>query len=337
MVGPARVTRRAVVTVTVVALEVVVAAFVALMPSSGAPHRVPVAISAPAVVASTLADQADRRPDAAIDAHPVGSMRQAIAELRDGTVVVAVEVDLRRDRTTVLVASAQGEQVTRAVVATIRPIADSFGTSVTTRDVVPAPSAPGAPWALRVLVAAVVALGLGLAVVVTWRRGPVADDRREAVLRTATVVTTSAVVTAVVAAVATSWIGGSWLAFWAVGAMAAVSVSALTLALESVLGVAGVGLAATVAVATAAPLLRVDRIDLMAPPWRSVTPWLPHGAALDAFRQVAFFDASAVARPLVVLGAWSLVSVAVLVVARRERARAGVRWAAAATRDATAR
>lgn len=301
---------------------------VALLPVGGDPHRVPIAISGPLIVASSTADQADRRADEALEAHPVGSAAAARREVRDGTVVAAVDIDLRRDRTTLFVASAQGEQVTRAVAASVRPIADTYGVTVTVTDVVPAPHVWGSSWALRVLAAAAVSLGLGLAVLVTWHRGPVADDRRESTWRVLVVVTSTSLGAAVLASVAATWIGGTWAAWWAVLALTAIAVSALTLALESVLGVAGLGLATTAAVATAAPLLRVDRADLLAQPWRAVTPWLPHGAALDVFRDVAFFGGATVMRPLLVLGSWVIVSMAVLIVARRERRRAGVRWSA---------
>jgi hypothetical protein len=126
-------------------------------------------------------------------------------------------------------------------------------------------------------------------------------------------------------------VGGSWTGWWAVLALTAIAVAGLTLALEGVLGVAGLGLSTTAALGTAAPLVRVDHALLLTEPWRSITPWLPHGAALDAVRDVAFFGGTGVARPLLVLAAWTLASYAVLVVARRERRRAGVQWSEAAT------
>ncbi len=318
-----------------VVTQVVVGLLVALLPSGGTPHEVPVAISGPLILATSMADQADQRTGTALDAHAVASAADARDEVRRGTVVAAIDIDLRRDRATVYLASAQGEQVTRAVASSVRAIAGPFGVTVTTRDVVPAPDVPGSSWALRVLVTAAVALGLALAVVVTWRRGPVADTRPESMRRVLVVVGSAAASAVAGASIATAWIGGSWPGWWLVLALTTIAVSGLTLALESVLGVAGVGLSVTAALATAAPLVRVDHALLLAEPWRSVTPWLPHGAALDAVRDVAFFGGVALLRPVTVLLAWTLVSYAVLVVARRERRRAGVRWSDDAAAGAT--
>jgi hypothetical protein len=75
---------------------------------------------------------------------------------------------------------------------------------------------------------------------------------------------------------------------------------------------------------SAAPLARVEHPLLLPTPWVQLTPWLPHGAALDAARQIAWFDGAGTPRPVLVLIAWLAVSCVVLAVSRRERRRAGV-------------
>ncbi|MBD8608271.1 hypothetical protein IFT73_15545 [Aeromicrobium sp. CFBP 8757] len=337
MDGLRRVSRPAAVTAAVVVVQVVVGLLVVLLPSGGTPHEVPVAISGPIIIAESMAEQADQRTGTALDAHAVASAQTAREEVRRGTAVAAIDIDLRRDRATLYVASAQGEQMTRAVASSVRTIAGPFGVTVATRDLVPTADVPGASWALRVLVAAAVALGLALAVVVTWRRGPVADTRPESARRVLVVVGTASGAAAIGATAATVWVGGAWPGWWAVLALTSIAVGGLTLALEGVLGVAGVGLSVTAALATAAPLVRVDHALLLAEPWRTVTPWLPHGAALDAVREIAYFGGAGALRPVAVLVAWTVVSYVVLVVARRERLRAGVRWSDAARGDATTR
>jgi hypothetical protein len=53
-------------------------------------------------------------------------------------------------------------------------------------------------------------------------------------------------------------------------------------------------------------------------PWREAGQFLPPGAAGTAFRNVAYFDGAALAKPLIVLAAWVLIGVLLLaVVARR--------------------
>jgi hypothetical protein len=77
-------------------------------------------------------------------------------------------------------------------------------------------------------------------------------------------------------------------------------------------------------VLTAAPLVRADHPWLLPTPWSEVTPWLPHGAALEAAGQVAGYGGAGTARPVAVLLAWVVVSLVTLAISRRERRRAGV-------------
>ncbi|MET0767970.1 MAG: hypothetical protein ABWY50_10025, partial [Aeromicrobium sp.] len=200
-----------------------------------------------------------------------------------------------------------------------------------TEDVAPLPDGSAGQRGLRLVVAVTVLLGLAIAIGVTWRRGPVADRWSHAGQRIVLAVVVSAAGSAAVAVGAAGQVGGPWVGWWAVLTLTALATSAATLALAGVLGVAGVGLATLVFVVLAAPLARIEHPLLLPATWGEVTPWLPHGAGLDAARQVAWFDGAGLTRPLVVLGAWVMVSVVALVVARRERRRAGVDWRDAAT------
>lgn len=49
--------------------------------------------------------------------------------------------------------------------------------------------------------------------------------------------------------------------------------------------------------------------EMLAQPWRAVSPDLPPGAALDALRGVTFFHGAAIGRPLAVLAAWAVLGV----------------------------
>lgn len=331
MRGERRIGRRTVSMLAVLVLQLAVCLLVLVVPIDGSPHHAPVAISAPTVVASSLADQVNARAGHPLDAEVAASAEDARSDVESGRVVAALAIDLRLDRATLFVSSAQGAALTDAVSADVRAMSQPFAVTVTAQDVAPVPDGSAGQLGLRLVVAGSVLVGLAIAIVITWWRGPVADLWSHAGLRIVAVAGVSGVVSLAAAMLAVDQVGGSVEGWWAVLALTILSTSAATLALEGVLGVAGIGVATLVFVVTAVPLARAEHPLLLPPLWGAVTPWLPHGAGLDAARQVAWFDGAGTTRSVVVLLAWVGVSLVVLAASRRERRRAGVDWRSAAT------
>ncbi|MCL3818524.1 hypothetical protein [Aeromicrobium wangtongii] len=331
MGGQRRAGRRGTLTLAVLALQLAVCLVLLIVPLHSEPHRAPVTISGPAVVADSLARQVRERSGGPLDAGAVTTAREARADVEQGRAVAALAIDLRLNRATLFVSSAQGAALTDAVSRVVGAVAAPFAVDVTTQDVAPLPDGSAGQRGLKIAVAAAIAFGLVFAILVTWWRGPVADEWSHAALRIASAVGAAAITSLAIAVVAADQVGGSVLAWWGVLALAMLATSAATLALAAVLGVVGVGVATLVFSVSAAPLARIEHPLLLPAPWGQVTPWLPHGAGLDAARQVAWFDGAAFARPLAVLAAWLVVSCIALAVARRERRRAGVQWRSPAT------
>ena len=86
----------------VVAVQTVLLAALTLRDDAGSPHRVPIVIAAPAVVAQQLADEADSMPGAPFDATWTDDEDEARERVRDGRAVAAVLVDLRTTRDVVV-------------------------------------------------------------------------------------------------------------------------------------------------------------------------------------------------------------------------------------------
>lgn len=322
---------RTLAAVAVVALQLAVCLAVVLAPFDGRPHGARVGVVAPPIVATALAQQANALDGRPVRAEALRSARPARAEVRDGRLAAALIVDVRTNRAVLMVSSAQGSGVVDGLTEVARSLGGRFSADVEVRDIAPAPDGSAGRQGLLVAVGASVVTGLAIAVVLTWRRGPVADTWREAWRRMATGAVVSAVVALAVALVASHEVGGNPAAWWLCAVLAASATCAATMALEGLLGVAGIGVATTVLVIAAAPLVRVGHPLLLPASWGDVVGWLPLGAALQAGAQIAFFDATAVVRPLAVLLAWLVVALVALAVARRERRRAGVVW------DATGR
>jgi hypothetical protein len=315
---------RAVVVGAVVSLQVAMCAALLLIPLDREAHRAPVSVAGPAIVADSLADRANALDGRPLRAESTSSTTKAREDVVQGRAVAAVVVDVRLGTATVLVSSAQGEALTASVVRVVRSMAEPFAAQVTIRDVAPLPSGSAGQAGLRLVVACAVLVGLILAITLTWRRGAVADTWREALRRVAIAGGISAAASWGVAVVAADHVGGEITGWWLVAGLTMLATGSATLALEGLFGSAGIGLATLVLVASAAPLARVEHPLLLAEPWRTVTSWVPHGAALDAGRQMAFFGGAGSLRPLTVLAGWVAVSYVLLVVARQERRRAGV-------------
>lgn len=316
----------------VLGLQLVVCVVLLIVPLGNDPHRAPVTISAPAVVATALAEQANSRDRTPLDAAVAASPEQARRDVEQGRAVAAVVIDLRLNRATLLVSAGQGEALSDAVSSEVRQLAEPFSATVTTRDVGSGPAGSAAQRSLRLLVGAAVLMGLGIAMAAAWWDGPVTDTLQQGARRILFAVAVTAVGALSLALVAVDQLGGPLAGWWLVLALAGLATSGATLALAGVLGAAGIGLATVVFVVSALPLARVEHPLLLPTPWREITPWLPHGAALDAARQIAWYDGVGAAQPLVVLASWVVISCLVLAVARRERLRAGVVWGRASAR-----
>lgn len=114
---------------------------------------------------------------------------------------------------------------------------------------------------------------------------------------------------------------GHTLALAAVGALMVFATGAATAGLQALLGIAGTALAILLFVAlgnpgSGGPLA----YELLMPgPWRTLGPLLPPGAGTTLVRNVAYFQANAIAVPLLVLAAYALVGSIITILAARHR------------------
>lgn len=104
------------------------------------------------------------------------------------------------------------------------------------------------------------------------------------------------------------WLGSLTGDYWANAGVVALSVAATSmtlLGLESLLGVAGLGLGAMLMVLIGNPLAGTTSAPEMLPGWSgTLGQLLPPGAAATLLRSTAFFDDHGASRPVAVLFAW---------------------------------
>lgn len=302
-------------------MQLAVVVTLALAGPDASPHGAPLRIVAPPVVATALVDTANALEGRPFAASALGTDAEARASVTSGRSVAAVVVDLKAERDVLYLASANGADLNRAIRREVARVESSYGRTAQVRDLVPARPGDGGHRHVHVVTGLALLAGLLLAAVSTWRRGPRAETFSEGVQRQLVSAAAAMVVGGLLAVYASQFYGGDLPLWWLLAALTVFAAGATTYAFESLFGVAGLGIATIVLVLAAAPLLTVDHPLMLPQPWAAITPWLPHGAALSAGTNVAYFGADQVVRPIGVLLVWSAISVLTSVVARRERQR----------------
>lgn len=311
-------TKRSWAVAAVLVLQVLVlGSFLAKGPSP-TPRGAPVAVVADPVIIAAVVDQATDLADGAVDFGTAESEAAALAGVADGRLVAAVIVDLRVEQDTVLIASANGEDLNRSVLGLTKTIESAVGRDVVVEDVAPTRDGDDSARGVYLLIGACVLLGFIAPIGLTWLRGPVASTFARGVARLALVAASATAGGLVVAFVAAVRYDVGPMGWWLIAGLTLAASATVTLALESLFGVLGIGIATALLVLSAAPMAQLTSPLMLSGPWSSITPWLPHGAALDAARAQAYFGGADL-RSLLTLAAWSALAVLTLVVSRHER------------------
>ena len=135
----------------------------------------------------------------------------------------------------------------------------------------------------------------------------------------------SGLLTIALVSVAMDALPGGYLALSAVAALAVLAVALPVTGLVRLLGPRGAGLGALLFVAIGNPGSgNASAPELLPGFWRVAGQLLPPGAGGQALRTTAYFDASALAQPLLVLTAWALAGAALIVLTRRRSPSAAV-------------
>ncbi|MCW2750767.1 MAG: hypothetical protein JWR83_1877 [Aeromicrobium sp.] len=310
--------RQAVAAVALGLLQLVVLVTLALAGPADEPHRAEIRVVAPPVVATALVNRANALAGSPVHAEALATAAEARRSVQHGHSVAAVVVDLAVETDTLYVASANGTDLNRAVRHQIDAVERSFGRGLVVRDLVPARSGDAGARGVYAITGACVLIGFIIAIVIAWRRGPVAPTLATGLARLAVVAAISVAVGMTAGVIAALRYNGGFVRWSLIAALTVLAVTTTTMALESLIGVYGIGVATTLFVISGAPLVRLISPLMLPAPWATVTPWLPHGASLAAGSGQAYFGGPDV-RPLLVLAVWVVVSVMTMGIARRER------------------
>lgn len=287
------------------------------------PHRIPVAVVAPAPVASQFVAGLNGVPSSPLHATVAASEAVALADIHQAKTSAALVVDSTGKADRLLVASGGGSSVVTAVEAVVGQVEAAQRRTVTTSDVVPLQSGDGR--------------GLtGFYVVIGWIVGGylvaallgVAKGARPATFQRAAIRLLSMVPYAVVsglggALVVDQLLGaltGHLLALWGLGALLVLAAATVTMALEVLFGVLGIGITVLFFVVLGNPSAGgAYQPSLLPPFWRAISGALPNGAGTDAVRRIAYFGGHGVGLPILVIALYAAVGTAVALVASRTR------------------
>jgi hypothetical protein len=274
---------------------------------------------APAVVAQAVAAEANDLEGRPFVASAADDPAAARADVRRGLRVTALLVDLTGTSDVLVLNDQRDPRLNRAVRSQVAALEEAHGRTLVVQNVSTNEVSARSIYTLALLCNVI---GFLLVVALSLRAGPVARTLSMGVRRVVVLGVVSVALGYLTSLVLAPLGSVTRLELALLVALATLVAAVLTLALESLAGLGGLGLSAVFFMVMATPLLlRVDP-HLLPSPWPQITRWTPSGAGVEALSAVAMFDGTGVRRSALVLLSWLLVGVLALLVAGREREQA---------------
>ncbi|MTD16235.1 ABC transporter permease [Nakamurella sp. YIM 132087] len=300
--------------VVAIGLSALLALFVSLAVNAK-PHGLVVDVVGPdAAVQQIRAGISAGLGEEAIELVAVPDQQQAIADLQDRTAAGALVITAQGPQ--VLIASAGSPVIAQLLTSAATELSGSAA-AVQVTDVVPLPAddARGAGLGSAAFPMIVAGLALGAVAGLRFRR---TGDRLVALA-------TGAVAAGLLFSLVLHWLGvidGRYLASAGAFALAAVAAGTFVAGTVSLLGVAGMGVAALVLMILGNPLSGIASSPALLPsPWGAIGQYLPPGAAGTLLRDAAYFPDASVWGPVLVLLGWMVLGAIGLTVAARRSDR----------------
>jgi hypothetical protein len=302
------------IALAVAAVQMVLIWMFAWPASNAAPHAVPLALSAPAQVASGITQGLEQAmPGAFTITHVQGedAARQAVL---DKTNYGAISVS--QSGATLYTASGASPAIASAL-ATAVPAALARANpqmAVTVDDLVPNPAADPhgvvpSTGLIPILITSIVA-GALIGLLIPRPRFKLAALACFGLFAGSLATLTMQTVL--------GGLQGSWIANAATLSLLTFAVSAATAGLVTVVGIAGAAIAFLVIFFFGMPFSGATvGWQFIPTPWGAIAQYFPAGAGIQAIRAVAFFGGAGATVSLAVLAAWAIVGVGLLLVRRR--------------------
>ncbi|MEV4140344.1 hypothetical protein AB0J72_50310 [Dactylosporangium sp. NPDC049742] len=277
------------------------------------PHRIPIAVTAPAERLDALARQLDTLPGAPLDARPVADEATARRMIDDREVYGAFVVSATNATDRLIIASGAGASVGQALEQVFTPLEDAQDRAFTVEDVKPALLGDARGLSGFYLALGWVVGGYLVAIALSASKGARPANPHRAAIRLLSLLAyalLSGLGGALVATTVTGAGAGHLARLTCFGALLVLASGAVTMALQAALGFAGTGVAVVLFVVLGNPSAGgAYPAPLLPAFWRTIGPWLPPGLGTDAIRGIVYFDGAGVGRPAVVLSSYALLGV----------------------------
>ncbi|MFD7572086.1 DUF3533 domain-containing protein [Streptomyces sp. NPDC059810] len=282
------------------------------------PRDVPFGVVAPQQVSAQLVGQLDRLPGAPLDPRAVAGEAAARSQILNREIDGALIVDPAGRTDTLLVASGGGTVLSSALETILTRVEATQQRTVRTVDVAPASSEDFDGLSAFYLVVGWCVGGYICAAILAISAGSRPANRERAIIRLGVLAVYSVLGGlggAVIVGPVLGALPGSVAALWGLGTLVVFAVGAATLALQSVFGIVGIGLAILLIVVAGNPSAGgAFPLPMLPPFWNAIGPALPPGAGTWAARSIAYFKGNDMTGSMLVLSAWAVVGVVVTLV-----------------------
>jgi hypothetical protein len=282
------------------------------------PHRMPIAVVAPAADSARLVAALNGITGSPLEATAVSSEAVGTRQLLERSVYGVLVVDPTAPTERVLEASANGVSASVGVTTVLDKVATSYHRRLVVDDI--RPPAPGDRNSLTsfYLVIGWIVGGYLVASILGISAGSRPANVRRATVRL-TVIAVYALLTgylgALVAVPVLHALPGPTLSLGLLGTLLVFCAGAFAMALQVVAGTVGIGLTILLFVVLGNPSAGGPYSWPLLPTfWRDIGPWIPTGAGTAAARGIAYFDGTAIGVNLLVIATYGLVGVVVVYV-----------------------
>ncbi|WP_329115013.1 DUF3533 domain-containing protein [Streptomyces sp. NBC_01465] len=282
------------------------------------PRDVAFGVVAPAQAAPKLVAELKQLPGKPLDPRAVSDVATARSQIMNRDIDGALVVDPASTTDTLLVASGGGTVLATTLTKIATEVDATQHRTVKTVDVAPASSQDFDGLSAFYLVVGWCVGGYLCASILAISAGSRAANRDRAAIRLGSMALYSIVSGlggAVIIGPILGALPGSIMGLWGLGALVVFAVGAITLALQALTGIVGIGLAVLIIVVAGNPSAGgAFPLPMLPPFWQAIGPALPPGAGTWVARSIAYFKGNAVTGPLLVLSAWAVVGTVITLV-----------------------
>ncbi|MGW7227864.1 DUF3533 domain-containing protein [Streptomyces cyaneofuscatus] len=288
------------------------------------PTDVAFGVVAPQQMSQQLVSQLDGLPGGPLDPRTVSSEAEAREQIMNRDIDGALIVSPQGRTDTLLVASGGGTVLSSALERILTQVEAGQQRTVRTMDVAPASPDDFDGLSSFYLVVGWCVGGYLCASILAISAGTKPANRQRALIRTAVMAVyavAGGIGGAVIIGPILGALPGSVWGLAGLGALVVFSVGMITLALEALTGIVGIGLAVLIIVIAGNPSAGgAFPLPMLPDFWRAIGPALPPGAGTWVARSIAYFRGNAVTGPLLVLSAWAVAGTALtLLLSMRRR------------------